>query len=198
MHWSVILRVLVIHDSYIDMKSEFWFVKKRQGSCTYSPCYTWKAPIGLLCSNGAQSTLLFCSMHFRWNFYYEKRLMIYTVLCQLFSLVPALKHCRDVMWTWRLTIFFITLGLPGIWHVAATNCKGCTPLDVLSFDKIVDKFQASLVKFDVPFPYGDKQDVFAKVTSVFENHEYIKFILIVQIEPTTSRLRRALRISLTC
>ena len=97
--------------------------------------------------------------------------MIYTVLCQLFSLVPALKHCRDVMWTWRLTIFFITLGLPGIWHVAATNCKGCTPLDVLSFDKIVDKFQASLVKFDVPFPYGDKQDVFAKVTSVFENHE---------------------------
>ena len=56
--------------------------------------------------------------------------------------------------------------------MAATNCKGCTPLDVLSFDKIVDKFQASLVKFDVPFPYGDKQDVFAKVTSVFESHEY--------------------------
>ena len=102
------------------------------------------------------------------------------------------------MWTWRLTIFFITLGLPGIWHVAATNCKGCTPLDVLSFDKIVDKFQASLVKFDVPFPYGDKQDVFAKVTSVFESHEYQDYLNVVQIEPTTSRLRRALRISLTC
>ena len=45
----------------------------------------------------------------------------------------------------------------------ATNCKGCTPLDEATFDKIVDKFRASLVKFDVAFPYGDKQDTFAKV-----------------------------------
>jgi len=45
----------------------------------------------------------------------------------------------------------------------ATNCKGCTPLDVLTFDKLVDKFPAALIKFDVAFPYGDKQDHFAKV-----------------------------------
>ena len=106
-----------------------------------------------------------------------RKSVFHTVLGQLFSLVPASKHCRDIMWTWRFTIFLIGLvGLSGIWQVSATNCKGCTPLDVLSFDKIVDKFQASLVKFDVPFPYGDKQDVFAKVRRVFEHQEISRLL----------------------
>merc|ERR1719435_379923 len=43
------------------------------------------------------------------------------------------------------------------------NCAGCTPLDVLSFDKIISKFRASLVKFDVAYPYGDEHEEFAKV-----------------------------------
>jgi len=46
----------------------------------------------------------------------------------------------------------------------AINCPGCTPLDGLSFDKIVHKFPASLVKFDVAYPYGDQHDEFAKVS----------------------------------
>jgi len=45
----------------------------------------------------------------------------------------------------------------------AINCKGCTPLDAYSFDKIVPKFRASLVKYDVAYPYGEKHDEFAKV-----------------------------------
>jgi len=45
----------------------------------------------------------------------------------------------------------------------AINCAGCTPLDGISFDKIVSKFRASLVKFDVAYPYGDQHDEFAKV-----------------------------------
>jgi len=45
----------------------------------------------------------------------------------------------------------------------AINCPGCTPLDVLSFDKIISKFRASLVKFDVAYPYGDEHEEFAKV-----------------------------------
>ena len=45
----------------------------------------------------------------------------------------------------------------------AINCAGCTPLDGLSFDKIISKFRASLVKFDVAYPYGDQHDEFAKV-----------------------------------
>ena len=43
------------------------------------------------------------------------------------------------------------------------NCAGCTPLDLLSFDKIISKFRASLVKFDVAYPYGDEHEEFAKV-----------------------------------
>ena len=45
----------------------------------------------------------------------------------------------------------------------ATNCQGCTPLDELSFDKVIAKFKATLVKFDTAFPYGDKHDEYAKV-----------------------------------
>jgi len=45
----------------------------------------------------------------------------------------------------------------------AINCAGCTPLDVLSFDKIINRFRASLVKFDVAYPYGEEHDEFAKV-----------------------------------
>lgn len=45
----------------------------------------------------------------------------------------------------------------------ATNCKGCTPLDTLTFDKMLKHFRVSLVKFDVAYPYGEKHDEFAKV-----------------------------------
>jgi len=45
----------------------------------------------------------------------------------------------------------------------AINCPGCTPLDDLTFDKMINKFPASIVKFDVAYPYGDKHDEFAKV-----------------------------------
>lgn len=47
--------------------------------------------------------------------------------------------------------------------VASINCKGCTPLDTLTFDKLTGHFRVSLVKFDVAYPYGDKHDEFAKV-----------------------------------
>jgi len=45
----------------------------------------------------------------------------------------------------------------------AINCPGCTPLDELTFDKMINKFPASIVKFDVAYPYGDKHEEFAKV-----------------------------------
>ncbi|TRY70686.1 hypothetical protein TCAL_10026 [Tigriopus californicus] len=43
------------------------------------------------------------------------------------------------------------------------NCPGCTPLDTLTFDKMINSFRVSIVKFDVAYPYGDKHDEFAKV-----------------------------------
>jgi endoplasmic reticulum protein 29 len=45
----------------------------------------------------------------------------------------------------------------------AINCKGCTPLDKHTFDKVVNAFPVSIVKFDVAYPYGDKHDEFAKI-----------------------------------
>ena len=44
----------------------------------------------------------------------------------------------------------------------AINCKGCTPLDTASFDKLLSKFKVSVVKFDVAYPYGDKHEEYAK------------------------------------
>ena len=55
--------------------------------------------------------------------------------------------------------YFLTFGLA---TVLAINCKGCTPLDTLSFDKLLSKFKVSIVKFDVAYPYGDKHEEFGK------------------------------------
>ncbi|KAG8233421.1 hypothetical protein J437_LFUL013415 [Ladona fulva] len=46
----------------------------------------------------------------------------------------------------------------------AINCKGCVPLDSYTFDKIIAKFKASVIKFDVAYPYGPKHDEYAKVS----------------------------------
>ncbi|CAL8129566.1 unnamed protein product [Orchesella dallaii] len=59
-----------------------------------------------------------------------------------------------------LVLYFQTFFLG---FVGATNCRGCTPLDTYSFEKVIGKFKATLVKFDVAYPYGDKHDEFGKV-----------------------------------
>lgn len=38
-------------------------------------------------------------------------------------------------------------------------------LDTYSFDKVLSKFKTSIVRFDVAFPYGDKHDAFAELSS---------------------------------
>ncbi|EFA09214.1 windbeutel [Tribolium castaneum] len=49
-------------------------------------------------------------------------------------------------------------------YTRPTNgCKGCVSLDEYNFDKIVSRFDAVLVKFDVAYPYGEKHDVFTKL-----------------------------------
>ncbi len=45
------------------------------------------------------------------------------------------------------------------------NCRGCTPLDSFTFDKMVGGFRYSLVKLDAAYPYGKKHDAFAKVAA---------------------------------
>nr|XP_022911641.1 protein windbeutel [Onthophagus taurus] len=41
-------------------------------------------------------------------------------------------------------------------------CKGCLSIDEYNIDKIIPKFKASLIKFDIAYPYGDKHDEFVK------------------------------------
>lgn len=60
------------------------------------------------------------------------------------------------------TAFLATLAFALVSQSNAINCKGCTPLDSLSFDKLINKFKVSVVKFDVAYPYGDKHEEFAK------------------------------------
>ncbi|XP_064459845.1 endoplasmic reticulum resident protein 29-like [Ornithodoros turicata] len=53
--------------------------------------------------------------------------------------------------------------------VSASPTKGSVPLQTSTFDKIVPKFKAALVKFDVTYPYGEKHDEFAKVSDESQN-----------------------------
>lgn len=57
-------------------------------------------------------------------------------------------------------------------------CKGCLSLDEYNFDKIVSRFQAVLVKFDVAYPYGEKHDTFAKLAEEIASN---KDIMLAQV-----------------
>ncbi|KAF7996401.1 hypothetical protein HCN44_002033 [Aphidius gifuensis] len=60
-------------------------------------------------------------------------------------------------------IYFVVIISVIIKFGYAEDCKGCVPLDGLSFDKVIKKFKYSVVKFDVAFPYGEKHEEFGKV-----------------------------------
>ena len=62
-----------------------------------------------------------------------------------------------------MPLIYVTLLLFTASTSLAINCPGCTPLDELSFDKLISKFYASLIKFDVAYPYGDEHEEFAKI-----------------------------------
>ncbi|XP_071531891.1 endoplasmic reticulum resident protein 29 [Panulirus ornatus] len=48
---------------------------------------------------------------------------------------------------------------------SAINAKGCTPLDSWTFDKIIPKFKAAVVKFDIAYPYGKKHEEYTKLSA---------------------------------
>lgn len=57
-------------------------------------------------------------------------------------------------------------------------CKGCLPLDEYNFDKIVSKFKAALVKFDVAYPYGEKHETYAKLSEEVAQNKDIIFVTV--------------------
>lgn len=53
-------------------------------------------------------------------------------------------------------------------------CKGCLEIGEFNFDKIIPRFEAVLVKFDVAYPYGEKHDTFAKIAEeIIDNKNFI-------------------------
>lgn len=46
--------------------------------------------------------------------------------------------------------------------VLAGEYRGYVELDDLTFDKIIRKFSAVLVKFDIAYPYGEKHETYCK------------------------------------
>ncbi|XP_075983755.1 endoplasmic reticulum protein 29-like protein wbl [Anticarsia gemmatalis] len=58
-----------------------------------------------------------------------------------------------------LLLFSVVLLVPFAYQASPTS-TGSVELNELSFEKITNKFDVSLVKFDVAFPYGDKHEAF--------------------------------------
>lgn len=55
--------------------------------------------------------------------------------------------------------------------ISASNiCQGCVQLDSYSFEKVVSKFKAAVVKIDVAYPYGDKHEQFGKMSAALSSN----------------------------
>lgn len=61
----------------------------------------------------------------------------------------------------------------GVFSITSA-CKGCISLDEHNFDKVIPKFKAVLVKFDIAYPYGEKHEVFTKFAEeIIPNKDFI-------------------------
>ncbi|XP_063700797.1 protein windbeutel [Culicoides brevitarsis] len=60
----------------------------------------------------------------------------------------------------KFAFLIISLAFSNFLAEVAASCKGCVELDSLTFDKILSKFQYSIVKFDISYPYGEKHEQF--------------------------------------
>ncbi|KOB59631.1 Windbeutel [Operophtera brumata] len=61
-----------------------------------------------------------------------------------------------------LVLLCVIFAIPFAYQ-STTTPSGSVNLDELSFYKVTNKFEASLVKFDVAYPYGDRHDAFVAV-----------------------------------
>ncbi|XP_033154606.1 protein windbeutel isoform X1 [Drosophila mauritiana] len=66
--------------------------------------------------------------------------------------------------------------IPTTW---AVTCTGCVDLDELSFQKTVERFPYSIVKFDIAYPYGEKHEAFTAFSK--SAHKATKDLLIATV-----------------
>lgn len=58
-------------------------------------------------------------------------------------------------------LFLVTIIVLTIHTTSA--CKGCVELDEITFKSVPLKFNYSLIKFDIAFPYGDKHEAYSQL-----------------------------------
>ncbi|CAH0713681.1 unnamed protein product, partial [Brenthis ino] len=73
-----------------------------------------------------------------------------------------------------LLILCVTFTLPSI-YLASTSTSGSLELDEFTFDKVVNKFETVVVKFDVAYPYGDQHDAFLTVAKETKDNDNLLF-----------------------
>lgn len=65
--------------------------------------------------------------------------------------------------TVRITAVIIVATLLQCLPAVTASCRGCVELDELTFDRVLNRYpDGALVKFDIAYPYGEKQDAFEK------------------------------------
>lgn len=67
-------------------------------------------------------------------------------------------------------VLLLCLLLHGFTTIGAGEYRGFVELDDLSFDKIIKKFAAVLVKFDIAYPYGEKHETYAQFAEQLTIH----------------------------
>lgn len=60
-----------------------------------------------------------------------------------------------------LGVLCLTIGTSS----ATAVCPGCVSIDEYSFEKVLPRFDVTLLKFDDSYPYGDKHNTFTKVAA---------------------------------
>lgn len=59
-------------------------------------------------------------------------------------------------------MIFSTAIILSLFIVDSSACRGCIELDEITFDKLLNRFPVSIVKFDIAYPYGDKHEAYSQ------------------------------------
>lgn len=70
------------------------------------------------------------------------------------------------------TVFWVTIVVIALISKCngSNTCKGCTDLDELTFEKLVKRFQVTIVKFDIAYPYGDQHEAYSRFAQGITNN----------------------------